>query len=214
MLIIQRVLTVPVDRTMTDSDKPDTPKPEANPSGTPEKSCQVSCRNPLVISVALIAIVLVATAGFLALYHPAVAKIGDNVSVYYTITLNDGSIYQTNFNSTLPLTFTLGDPGVIPGFTEAVEGMSVGQVKTVKIPAAKAFGEYNSSLIHTVEKSNFAQTNFSVGQSYYVVNHQTGAMSEIKILNVTNDTVTWDANSPLAGKDLTCVIKLDAVGNP
>lgn len=169
---------------------------------------------PLIISCSVVLIVFAAVFGFFYFTPQPAARLGENVSISYALVLDDGSVYETNFNTT-PVTFTLGEADVLPGFTEAVEGMSVGQIRSVTFPAsANVFGEYNASLVHTVDRSNFAQTNFTVGQTYYVVNHLTGAMSRIQILNVTNDTVTWDANSPLAGKDITFVIRLDAIANP
>ena len=195
---------------MSESDKPE------KKSGQDSCSCPVCNtlgKNPLLLSVVLIVIVLVAAIGFLTMSQQQVVKVGDNVSISYTLLLDDGSMYESNFN-TSPVSFVVGSDQVLPELSGAVEGMSVGQIKSVKIPAGEAYGEYNSSLIHTVDKSNFAQTNFTVGETYYVVNHQTGAMSMIKILNVTNETVTWDENNPLAGKELTFVVKLDSIQNP
>jgi FKBP-type peptidyl-prolyl cis-trans isomerase 2 len=36
----------------------------------------------------------------------------------------------------------------------------------------------------------------------------------VKILNVTPETVTWDANDPLAGLDLKYTIKLVGISRP
>jgi peptidylprolyl isomerase len=102
------------------------------------------------------------------MFNPFVAKSGDTVDVFYTGTLDNGTVFDTNVNTT-PLTFTVGKGMVIPGFEEAVIGMAVNEVKTVWIPPEKAYGSYNSSLIQTLNRSAFpADTTSFVGQFYSI----------------------------------------------
>ena len=49
------------------------------------------------------------------IFNPFVAKAGDTVNIYYTGTLDDGTIFDSNVNGS-PLTFTVGKGMVIPGF--------------------------------------------------------------------------------------------------
>ena len=72
-------------------------------------------------------------------------KQGDTIKVHYTGTLEDGSVFDTSQGRD-PLEFTVGSGQVIVGFDEAVKGMSVGDKKSVAIPCAKAYGEFNSDL--------------------------------------------------------------------
>ncbi|MHC4278138.1 MAG: FKBP-type peptidyl-prolyl cis-trans isomerase, partial [Planctomycetota bacterium] len=62
------------------------------------------------------------------------AKDGDAVRVHYKGTLGDGTVFDTSRGSE-PLEFTLGAGNVIAGFDKAVNGMRVGETKTVTIPA-------------------------------------------------------------------------------
>ncbi len=91
--------------------------------------------------IAAAAIILVALFGFV-MFNPFVAREGDTVKVFYTGSLDDGTVFDTNMNAT-PLAFTVGKGMVIPGFDEAVIGMGVDDVKTVRIPSEKAYGSYN-----------------------------------------------------------------------
>lgn len=68
------------------------------------------------------------------------AKAGDTVQVHYTGKFGDGSVFDSSAGRD-PLEFTVGAGQVIPGFEQAVEGMAVGQTKTVTIPSAEAYGE-------------------------------------------------------------------------
>ncbi len=137
-----------------------------------------------------------------------VAMTGDIVSVYYTGMLEDGTVFNSNVNET-PLTFTVGNASVIDGIRDAVIGMAEGDEKTVTIPFDKAYGPYRSELIRLVPRMGpLENKTFTVGQYITITRKTDNAVSVVKILNVTRDTVTWDENNPLAGKNLTYVIKL------
>ena len=144
-----------------------------------------------------------------------VATKGDMVSVYYTGTFENGTVFDSNMNATTPVEFTLGNSSVIKGFEDAVTGMSLNQQKTVYIPSDNAYGAYNTSLIRTVNRSGpIANITFVEGQSYYIHDKETNTVSIVKILNVTPTTVTWDANDPLAGLNFTFTIKLVGITRP
>jgi peptidylprolyl isomerase len=136
------------------------------------------------------------------------AKAGDSVSVLYIGTLENGTVFDSNLNKT-PLTFTLGAHTVIPGFEDAVTGMSKGEVRTIHIPADKAYGQYQSELVSTVSRSLFSADTPPVTNNYYSVRNPTdGSINVVKVVNVTRDTVTIDQNHMLAGENLTFMIRL------
>jgi peptidylprolyl isomerase len=136
------------------------------------------------------------------------AKTGDSVSVLYIGTLENGTVFDSNLNKT-PLTFTLGAHTVIPGFEDAVTGMSKGEVKTVHIPVDRAYGQYQSELVSTVNRSLFpADTPPVAGMYYSVRNPADGSVNVVKVVSVTRDTVTIDQNHMLAGENLTFMIRL------
>jgi peptidylprolyl isomerase len=137
--------------------------------------------------------------------------IGDTVSVYYTLTFENGTVIDTNMNGT-PLVLTVGGNQIIPGFSNAIVGMRLNQKKTVTIPYDQAYGPYRSDLIRTVNRTGaIANTTFTVGQYYTIHSKTDNTISTIKILNVTPSTVTWDENSPLAGQNLTFTIQIVSV---
>ena len=55
----------------------------------------------------------------------AQAQVGDLVKVHYTGRLPDGTIFDTSMERE-PLEFTLGGGELIPGFEQAVLGMTAG----------------------------------------------------------------------------------------
>ena len=68
------------------------------------------------------------------------AKAGNTVKIHYTGTLDDGTEFDSSAGRE-PLEFSLGNGQVIAGFDNAVDGMTVGDSKTVTIPPGEAYGE-------------------------------------------------------------------------
>ena len=69
----------------------------------------------------------------------ATAASGDTVTVNYTGTLLNGTVFDTSVGKT-PLTFRLGANAVIPGFDQGVTGMKVGGKRRLTIPPSLAYG--------------------------------------------------------------------------
>ncbi len=135
------------------------------------------------------------------------AKVGDTVKVHYTGKLDDGTIFDSSVNSD-PLQFTLGEGSIIPGFEQAVIGMAPGDAKTQHIPLDQAYGPYVEEMAVTVDRQQMpTDIEPEVGQQLQI-QQPTGQVIPVVITNISDDTVTLDANHPLAGEDLTFEIEL------
>jgi len=165
-------------------------------------------RKNLMIVGGVIALVALIVIVVFILPNPVVAAKGDTVSVYYTLMLEDGTIFDSNINGT-PLAFTVGSAGIIPGFSNAIAGMKVNQEKTVDIPYDQAYGPYRSDRIRVVNRTGIlANQTFTAGEYYTLHSSVDNSNSMIRVLNVTPTTVTVDENSPLAGQNLTFTVQL------
>jgi len=135
------------------------------------------------------------------------ASDGDTVRVHYTGTLEDGTTFDTSVGRE-PLEFTLGEGKMIPGFEKAVYGLKVGKSKTVTIPAEEAYGPHRDDLVTVVEREQLpADLDPKVDQQLQM--QQTdGRTAVVIVTDVSETTITVDANHPLAGKDLTFKIEL------
>ena len=137
----------------------------------------------------------------------AQATTGDTVHVHYRGTLDDGTEFD-NSAGREPLQVTLGQGQVIPGFENALIGMSEGDSKTVTLPPGEAYGESNPSLVHVVERSQIpSEIPLEVGGSLTATN-QNGGQMQLTVVALADDKVTLDANHPLAGKALTFELTL------
>lgn len=141
------------------------------------------------------------------------AKRGDNVKVHYTGSLSDGSIFDSSEGNE-PLEFALGSGQVIPGFEEAVEGMKVGESKTVVIPVDKAYGERNEEMVIQAPIEQVpADLEPEVGMRLEM-GSPSGEIIRVVVTEITETHITLDANPPLAGKELTFKLDLVEVAAP
>jgi peptidylprolyl isomerase len=138
---------------------------------------------------------------------------GDSVQVHYTGTLDDGTVFGSSVGGE-PLTFVIGDGTVIAGFDEAVRGMEVGEIKTVTIPAAEAYGEYREDLVVVLDREDLEEKlgeDLAVGASVPLRNAATNEVVYFTVVEISDTEVTLDGNHPLAGQDLTFEIELVAI---
>ncbi|UZD24309.1 peptidylprolyl isomerase [Algoriphagus halophytocola] len=135
------------------------------------------------------------------------AKKGDAVQVHYTGKLEDGSVFDTSANRE-PLGFTLGDGNMIKGFDTAVDGMAIGDKKTVTIPAAEAYGERRDDMMIDVPIEQVpADIKPEVGMQL-TLQGGNGQPMPVTVTDIDEKKITLDANHQLAGKDLIFDIEL------
>jgi len=90
---------------------------------------------------------------------------GSKVSMRYTGTLLDGTVFDISQDSEQTFDFVLGRDGIISGWVEMVMGMKSGEVRKVLIPPGLAYGEGgygpiepNSWLVFEMELVSFAES--------------------------------------------------------
>ncbi|MDD1689532.1 MAG: FKBP-type peptidyl-prolyl cis-trans isomerase [Methanoregula sp.] len=160
-------------------------------------------------AIGIVVVMVVAAAIAFYFFNPYFVKSGDTVAIYFTGTLDNGTVVESNLNST-PFVFTIGKNEIMPyGLPDTVIGMQQNETKTVVLPPEKAFGLYQTSLIQVVNRSSLpSNTTFVVGQDYQIVRKYDNAIAHVKIINVTPSTIAWDGNHDLAGQNLTLKVTL------
>ncbi len=161
----------------------------------------------VILICCLICICLFGSLTLSACASTPVAKDGDTVRVDYTLSLSDGTMYQTTVGST-PLELVIGSGKYLADFEEAIIGMKPGESKTITIPAADAYGEYSEDLVFTIKRSQIQGGENIEAGDYLSVTDSSGNTTQVKVIEVSDINVTIDANSSLAGEDLTFKIDL------
>jgi peptidylprolyl isomerase len=135
------------------------------------------------------------------------AKSGDTVKIHYTGTLDDGSEFDSSAGRD-PLEFEVGSGQVIPGFDKAVEGMAVGDSKNVRIEADEAYGQRHEQLVQEVDRSLLPDDLDPREGMTLQSNSPDGQTMQFMVTAVAEETITVDANHPLAGQALSFDIEL------
>jgi len=137
----------------------------------------------------------------------AQAKHGDTVRVHYTGKFADGEEFEASVEDQ-PLQFTIGEDQVITDLEQAVVGMTTGESKTINIMADNAYGPYHDELVFALGRDRFPENlQLLVGQDLLIRDGNEAAL-RVTLIDVSESSVTLDANHPLAGKDLTIDIYL------
>lgn len=125
---------------------------------------------------------------------------GDTVQVHYTGRLDDGQTFDSS-QGRAPLQFVVGSGQVIPGFDQAVAGLSVGEARSVRIEPSAGYGDRRDDLVLKVPQSQ-APDGLTVGDQVQV--NDTPAT----VVGIDDVGVTIDANHPLAGHALNFEIQV------
>ncbi|PRY85264.1 FKBP-type peptidyl-prolyl cis-trans isomerase [Mongoliibacter ruber] len=137
----------------------------------------------------------------------SIASKGDAVKVHYTGKLNDGTVFDSSANRE-PLQFTLGDGNMIKGFDAAVQGMEIGQEKSVTIPSVEAYGEKRDDMMLDIPLTQVPpHIKPEIGMELSLQNQQ-GQPVPVRVVGVDEEKIILDANHPLAGQDLIFDITL------
>ncbi len=129
------------------------------------------------------------------------------VKVHYTGRLQDGTVFTTTINSAA-LQFKIGQNQIIPGLENTIVSMALVESKTVKIPTARAFGPQRKEMIQTIDRNQFPKHLKPVVGQKLQDYQMDGQIINVTVTDISESTVTLDANHPLAGKDLIFDIQL------
>lgn len=132
---------------------------------------------------------------------------GKTVRVHYTGTLDDGTQFDSSIGRE-PLEFQAGMHMMIPGFDNAVLEMEPGEKRTVRIPAAEAYGEFDEKKVAKIPRDQFPSADQAPVGVRIMLSTPTGQPLPAVITSVDDEFVSVDFNHELAGKDLTFEIEL------
>ena len=134
----------------------------------------------------------------------------DKVSVHYTGTLANGEVFDTSKGRD-PLSFTVGEGQMIPGFEAAVKGMEVKETKTVTLKSEEAYGEVREEMVQKIDKGQLPpDLEPEVGQQL-ASTLPDGQQIIVRVTDIAESHITIDANHPLAGEDLTFEIEVVSI---
>ena len=134
---------------------------------------------------------------------------GMRVSLEYTLTLDDGSMADTNVGGE-PLTYEHGGGQILPALELALVGLAVDATKTVKLSPEEGYGPVQEAGFQPVPTDVVPEEARTVG-TLLVAKDDSGEERPIRVHEVGEEEIIIDFNHPLAGQSLTFEIKVLSV---
>ena len=117
-------------------------------------------------------------------------------AIHYTLTDNEGNVLDSSAGRD-PLHYIQGIGNLIPGMEEGLEGKTKGEKFKIKVSPEKGYGVKSEELLQQVPRSSFGDQPVEVGMQF-----QTNQGSVVTVTKIGMDSITVDANHPLAGVEL------------
>ena len=132
------------------------------------------------------------------------------VSIHYTVADAANAEVIDKSDDGEPMVYLHGAQNIIPGLEQALEGKVVGDEFEVTVEAAEAYGDYSEDRIQQVPIEAFEGME-KIEPGMMVTAESDDGQVNLMITEVTETTVTVDANHPLSGKTLKFDVKVEAV---
>ena len=127
------------------------------------------------------------------------------VSIDYTLTDKDGAVLDSSKGQP-PLAYIHGTGSIVAGLEEALEGKGKGDTVKVSVPPEKGYGQRDDKLMQKVPRSMFDAKDITPGMRFHAeADHGTHVVT---VTAVDADSITVDANHPLAGATLNFDVKV------
>ncbi len=117
-------------------------------------------------------------------------------AIHYTLRDDAGNVLDSSQGSD-PLYYLHGEGHLIPGMEEGLEGKIKGDKTKIDVGPEKGYGLRNPQLIEEVPKKAFGSQKIEVGMQF-----ETNEGELITVTKVGPDSITVDANHPLADQNL------------
>jgi len=137
---------------------------------------------------------------------PMTVSAGEEIAIEYTLKLEDKTTVDSNVGGE-PLKFIQGEHQIIPGLETALEGLKVGDKKTIKVKPEDGYGEVDPNAVQEVEKSRIPPEALVIGTPLEGTD-PSGQPIHARVREIKEKTVILDLNHPLAGKTLFFDVKI------
>lgn len=125
------------------------------------------------------------------------------VSIDFKLTNDKGELLDESGAGT-PLVYLHGAAGVVPALQDGLTGKGIGDSFSITISPEDGFGEYQPGLMQEVPREAFPKDQeLEPGMSVAASSEGDQATTEFVVKSVGPETVTLDANHPLAGMTVT-----------
>ncbi len=131
------------------------------------------------------------------------------VTIHYTLTNQAGDVVDSSRNGD-PLAYVHGIGALVPGLEKELEGKSAGDNVAVTVQPEDGYGHRTPELIQSVPKEVFRfDGKIETGMRFQAETDH--GIELVEVIAVDDESVTIDANHPLAGEVLNFDVDVVAV---
>ncbi|WP_022961951.1 FKBP-type peptidyl-prolyl cis-trans isomerase [Halopseudomonas pelagia] len=134
-------------------------------------------------------------------------QISNNSVVQFHYTLSDANGEIESSHKHEPILYLHGQPGLIDGLVEALEGHKAGDNFSITLTADKAYGPRLDDAVQKVQVKRLQGAKKWKPGMIAVIETEQG-QRQVTIVKVGLSQAEVDSNHPLAGKDLTFAIEI------
>ena len=135
---------------------------------------------------------------------------GTCVHLNFALRLDDGEGVDSNFEGD-PVSFTVGDGSLLPGFERRLFGLGPGERREFTVPPEDAFGQHNPQNTYRVKRDQFEDgIELEKGLVCSFADAAGGELPGV-VVAFDDDEVTVDFNHPLAGRTLIFDVQIHRV---
>jgi FKBP-type peptidyl-prolyl cis-trans isomerase SlyD len=121
------------------------------------------------------------------------------VTIHYTLTDDKGVVLDSSVGEE-PMSYVHGQGHMVPGLEKALQGKSVGDSFKVSVAPADGYGDRDNELVQQVPRKEFPVDDVEVGMHFQTRGKQGTRI--VTVMAVDAESITIDANHPLAGTTL------------
>ncbi|HEX9878726.1 MAG TPA: peptidylprolyl isomerase [Candidatus Binatia bacterium] len=139
----------------------------------------------------------------------AIIQDGSLVGIEYTLKDDQGGEIESNKGKD-PLQYTHGTHQLIPGLETGLEGMRIGEKKSIRVAPKDGYGEIVPTAFKEVPRNKIPSDAQQVG-AVLAARSPEGRTRPVRVHEVKEETVILDMNHPLAGKILIFDVTILAI---
>lgn len=131
---------------------------------------------------------------------------GSTVDLHFSVALENGIELDNTRVRAEPVTLTIGDGNLLPGFENALLGLRAGDRRTVYLPPEDAFGAWNPDNVQKFDTVKFAERPY-IDQMIEFEDKSKATLAGV-VKSVNDNTTEVDFNHPLAGRNVVFEVEV------
>jgi len=128
------------------------------------------------------------------------------IGLHYALKNNEGEVLDSSEGRD-PMVYLAGSGQIVPALDKEMQTLSVGEKKSVSLPAKDGYGEVNPALKMNVKLGQFPPGTEVKPGLQFKINGESGSPM-FRVINVLGEEVFIDGNHPLAGVNLNFDVEI------